>query len=721
MFKEFEPRAREILAKMTLKEKIGQLNQAVMPCEDEASKEAFRERLRRGEIGSVILSTSATAGNDEQKAVVAEMLNDLQRTSVEEGPSGIPLLFGRDVIHGHHTVMPIPLAGAASFNTEVCEKAYRLVAEDATSEGTNWTFSPMMDICRDPRWGRIIEGFGEDPYLAGQMAAATVRGFQGDDLTSPDSLLACAKHFLGYGFSEGGCDYHRTEISDYTVQNVVLAPFREAVKAGVGTVMSSFNDVSGEPVTSSRRYLTDILRGQLGFEGFVISDWYSVQQLIRQGIAEEYEDCAHHALNAGLDMDMADEHYSRFLEKALEEGKVSLETIDTSVLRVLCVKLAKGLFENPYAIPKKVDRAEHVRMAEEFAAESMVLVKNNGVLPFPKKTTVALTGPYTFERRGLQGGWALDGYLGYSTPNMEEAMREIVEREGGGTVMCTGGRMNDDSNYLFANSDHIVLALGESYEDTGEARSLSDISLTPAQIEMARKAKMSGKKTVGVIFCGRPVALEEIEPYLDAILIAWHSGTRAAHAAVRTVFGDYTPSGKAPVTFVRRTGHIPLYYNVTCSGREVNGYYCERPASCYTDSPGSPLYPFGYGLSYTAFDYSAPTAERTSLSMAELLAGEKFRFAVKVKNTGERAGKEVVQLYIRDVKASMMRPLRELKAFRKEKLAPGEEKEIAFEIGYDSLGFYMPDGTYTVEPGAFEIYIGDKSTTNNRIDVKVLK
>ncbi len=720
MFKEFEARAREILAKMTVREKIGQLNQAVMPCEDEASQNRFMERLRRGEIGSVILSTSATAGNDEQKAVVVEMLNEFQRVCVEESNCGIPLLFGRDVIHGHHTVLPIPLASACSFDPELCREAYRTVALDATSEGTNWTFSPMMDICRDPRWGRIIEGYGEDPYLAGQMAAATVKGFQGDDLSDPDSMVACAKHFLGYGFSEGGRDYHRTEISDYTVQNVVLAPFREAVKAGVGTVMSSFNDISGVPVTSSKKYLTDILRGQLGFEGFVISDWYSVQQLIRQGIAEDLDDCAHLALNAGLDMDMADEIYFRFLEKALNEGKVSMETIDTAVLRVLCIKLAKGLFNNPYATPKKVDRDEFVKIAERFAAESMVLVKNeNGALPFPKKTSVALTGPYTFERRGLQGGWALDGYLGASIPNMAEAMNEIVVGEGDGRVMCTGGRMNDDSNYIFSHSNHIVLALGESYEDTGEARSLSDISLPKAQIELARKAKMSGCKTVGIIFCGRPVALEEIEPYLDAILIAWHGGTRAAHAAVRTVFGDYTPSGKAAVTFVRRTGHIPLYYNTTCSGREVNGYYGEGASNCYTDCPASPLYPFGYGLSYTTFEYSEPSADKTEVSLADLRAGEKLCFSVKVKNTGERAGKETVQLYIRDLKASMMRPLRELKAFKKEEIAPGEEREFSFEIGYESLGFYLPDGTYTVEPGAFEIYLGDRSTTTNKVDIIV--
>lgn len=720
MFKEFETQAREILAKMSLKEKIGQLNQAVMPCEDEASKEAFRERLRKGEIGSVILSLSATAGNDEQKAVVVEMLNDLQRTSVEDGPHGIPLLFGRDVIHGHHTVLPIPLASAASFDPELIREAYRTVAEDARSEGTNWTFSPMMDICRDPRWGRIIEGYGEDPYLAGQMAAATVKGFQGDDISDPDSMLACAKHYLGYGFSEGGRDYYRAEISDYTLQNVVLAPFREAVKAGVGTVMSSFNDISGEPVTSSKKYLTDILRGQLGFEGFVISDWYSVQQLIRQGIAEEYEDCAHHAINAGLDMDMADEHYSRFLEKAVNEGKVSLETVDTAVLRVLQIKLAMGLFEKPYAVPKKVDRKKHIEIAEKLAAESMILLKNDkNVLPFPKKTSVALIGPYTYERRGLHGSWALDGYLGASTPSMAEAMDDVVVKEGNGRVMRTDGALNDDSNYLFSHSNHIVLALGESHADTGEARSVSDISLSPQQVELCKKARLSGLPTVGVVFCGRPVCLTEVEPYLDAILIAWHGGTRTAHAAVRTVFGDYTPCGRAPVTFLRKTGHIPMYYNVTSSGREVNGYYGEGASNCYTDYPGSPLYPFGYGLSYTSFEYSAPVCNKAEIALDSLLAGEKLTVSVKVKNVGEGAGKEVAQLYIRDPKASMMRPIRELKAFKKEEIFAGEEKDISFEIGAESLGFYKPDGTYVVEKGAFEIYVGPCSTKTQMIEIKV--
>lgn len=589
MYREYDERAKKILAGMTLKEKVGQLNQAVLPGDDQI--EAYKEMIRRGEIGSIILTLSATAGNEDQKAIVVEHLNSLQRTAMEESRCKIPMIYGRDVIHGHHTVYPIPLASAASFDPELVRECYHLIAEDATSESTHWTFSPMLDVCRDPRWGRIIEGPGEDPYLASRMAEAYVKGFQGDDLTAPDSMVACAKHYVGYGFSEGGRDYHRTEISDYTLYNNVLPPFRAAVEAGAATVMSSFNDINGEPVTSSKKYLTDILRGNLGFEGFVISDWFSINQLKRQGLAETDPDCTRLSINAGLDMDMADSHYIRELEELVLSGEVSMETLDTAVLRVLRVKLAAGLFDTPYVQTRRIDREHHVAMAEKLAAESMVLLKNDGTLPLKKDQTIAVGGPFMDDRRVLHGSWALDGYLGASTPTVREALNEVVG-QGGGTVFAQNYGLHDDSTYCFAQGDVILLCLGESHTVTGEARSRSDISLTPDQVELCRKARATGKKTVGLVFCGRPMALECVEPYLDAILVAWHGGTRCAHAAIRTVFGDYNPSGKAPVTFVRRTGHIPLYYNVTSSGREVDGYYGERPSHCYTDCPASPLYDF---------------------------------------------------------------------------------------------------------------------------------
>ena len=703
MFKEFDIRAKAILADMTLEEKIGQLNQSVLPGEDQI--EAYKERIRRGEIGSIILTNSATAGNDDQKAIVVEHLNSLQKTALEESRAKIPMIYGRDVIHGHHTVYPIPLASAASFDPELVRECYRCVAEDATSESTHWTFSPMVDLCRDPRWGRIIDGSGEDPYLASRMAEAYDKGFQGDDLSAHDSLVACAKHYCGYGFSEGGRDYYRTEISDYTLYNYVLPPFRAAIEAGAGTVMSSFNDINGEPVTSSKKYLTDVLRGNLGFEGFVISDWFSVDQLKRQGLAESNPDCTRLSINAGLDMDMADEHYIKELRDLVLSGEVSMETLDEAVLRVLRVKLAAGLFDDPYMEPKKIDREHHKALAEKLAAESMVLMKNDGVLPLSKKQNITVACPFIDDRRLLHGSWALDGFLGHYTPSLREALDEVVG-QGGGRVLACDLSIHDNTTYCFAQGDTILLLLGESHTVTGEARSRSDISLSPEQVALCKKARATGKKTVGVIFCGRPLALECVEPYLDAILIAWHGGTRCAHAAIKTVFGDYNPSGRAPVTFVRRTGHIPLYYNVTSSGRPVDGYYGEHPDYCYTDCPASPLYPFGYGLSYTEFEYSEPKAATQELSLDEIMGGKAFEFSVKIKNTGEREGKETAQIYIRDPKASYMRPLRELKGFEKISLEAGEEKEVTFRLSKKELGFYLPDGNYTVEKGAFEIYIG---------------
>ena len=714
MFKKYDIRAKAILADMTLEEKIGQLNQSVLPGEDRL--EEYKDKIRRGEIGSIILTTSATAGNDEQKAIIVDHLNALQKTAMEESRSKIPMIYGRDVIHGHHTVYPIPLASAASFDPELVRECYRCVAEDATSESTHWTFSPMLDLCRDPRWGRIIEGAGEDPYLASRMAEAYVKGFQGDDLSAPDSMVACAKHYVGYGFSEGGRDYHRTEISDYTLYNYVLPPFRAAIEAGAGTVMSSFNDINGEPVTSSKKYLTDILRGNLGFEGFVISDWFSVSQLKRQGLADSVADCTRLSINAGLDMDMADEHYINTLRDLVLSGEVSMETLDEAVLRVLRVKLAAGLFDTPYVEAKKIDRKHHVDLAEKLAAESMVLVKNEGVLPLAKDQTIVVSSPFMDERRMLHGSWALDGYLGASTPSLREALNEVVG-QGGGRVYCCDYGIHDNSTYWLAQADTVLLLIGESHTVTGEARCRSDISLTPDQVELCRKAKATGKKTVGVVFCGRPLALECVEPYLDAILIAWHGGTRAAHAAIKTVFGDYNPSGKTPVTFVRRTGHIPLYYNVTSSGRPVDGYYGEHPEFCYTDCEASPLYPFGYGLSYTTFEYSDYSCKKHELTMDELVNGDSFEFSVKVKNTGERAGKEIAQIYIRDPKASYMRPLRELKGFEKISLEAGEEKEVTFRLSKKELGFYLPDGNYTVEKGAYEIYIGKDCLAEKTFEV----
>lgn len=718
MYKELDIKIDKILNSLTLKEKIGQLTQVTEPTPD--TLETLKERIRNGEIGSVILAATSTAGNDEQQAVMVEMLNELQRCAMEESKSGIPLIFGRDVIHGHHTVYPIPLASACSFNPELVTDSYRCIAKEAANDGVQWTFAPMLDICHDPRWGRIIEGPGEDPFVGAALAKATVKGFQGDNLAAPDSLAACSKHYLGYGYSEGGRDYFRTEISDYTLYNNVLPPFQAAVDAGVATVMSSFNDINGQPVTSSHKYLTDILRGHLGFEGFVISDWGVVRQLKKQGVAKDDADCAKQAILAGLDMDMVDEFYFRELENLVLSGEVPEEVIDTSVRRILRIKLAKGLFEHPYCVRHTVYTTDHLQLAEQLAAESMVLLKNDKqVLPLKKSAKVALAGPILHERRVLHGNWSLDGDVDI-TPTFFEAMTE-VSKEGNGTINANDNPVTlNNSTRIFRDSDVVVLALGESHLVSGEARCMADISLSPEQVLLAKEARLSGKKVVGVIFCGRPVALANIEPYLDAILCAWHGGTRCTHAAAKLLYGDYIPSGKTVTTFLRSSGQVPLYYNATSSCRVANGYYGENLFPNYIDMPGSPLYPFGYGLSYTDFTISPIKANTLTLPLEKLLAGESFTFTMKVKNTGNYDGKEVVQLYIHDLVASLMRPLRELKAFEKVEVKKGTTEKVTFSIGAASLGFYNNEGVYTVEKGEFDIYIGDNCLTENKIRIEIV-
>lgn len=708
MYKEFDKQVDELLSKMTLTEKVGQLSQVMGPLSS-ADVEKLKKEIRAGKVGSIIMASTWTAGNDQQDPIDVDLYNELQRVAVEESPNRIPMIFGKDVIHGHRTVYPVPLASAASFNPELVEKCYRNIAKEATKESVHWTFSPMLDLCRDPRWGRIIEGPGEDPYVGAKMAEAVVKGFQGDDLKDKNSLVACAKHYIGYGASEGGRDYHRTEISDYSLYNYYLPTFRAAVKAGIGTVMSSFNDINGQPVTSSSKYLTEILRGRLGFEGFVISDWEAVLQLKKQGVAESLSECAELALNAGLDMDMKDRCYVENLEKLIEDGKVSLETLNESVKRVLRIKLAIGLFENPYCEKCEIDRTEHLRDAKELAEESMVLLKNEGVLPLKKTDKIFLAGPFAKERRSLLGSWTLDGRASETT-NFLEAMQN-------NTAVVFGE--DDNFDLLPTDTDVIVLALGEDYSRTGENRCVADISLERKQVDLIKKAKATGKKTVGVIFCGRPIAIQEVADNLDAVLYAWHCGSETANAACNILLGGVNPSGKTTVTFPRKPTHIPLYYNVTSSGRASNCYYGEGLRVCYIDGPADPYYPFGYGLSYTSFEYSAPKADNGTLTLEQIKGGATFKLTAEVKNTGELDGKETVQLYIHDKKASVMRPLRELKAYKKVLIKSGETAKIEFELGFDDLGFYLENGDYTVEAGEFDVYIGENCLTENKAAIAI--
>ena len=718
MQNDLELRIDEIISRMTLKEKIGQLVQLSAPVDD-AGKERLKNRIRNGSVGSVILAFSSTAGNDAQRDTEVEVYNELQRVAVEESRMGIPVIFGRDVIHGHRTVMPIPLASAGSFNPELVEECYACVAKEAANDGVQWAFSPMVDVCHDPRWGRIIEGPGEDPYLASVMSRAIVKGFQGEDYSQKDRIAACVKHYLGYGASEGGRDYHRTELSDYTLYNLILPPFRAAVDAGVATVMSSFNDINGQPVTSSKKYLTDILRGHLGFNGFVVSDWAALANLRKQGVAETEAQCAAMALRAGLDMDMVDEYYANTLAMLVGSGEVPEALVDNAVRNVLRVKLSKGLFENPYTQKCEYDRTVHLHKAYDLAAESMVLLKNdNQILPLAKTARIALAGPLKQERRALLGSWVLDGKE-EETQHFYEALQNALAGSEGAVICNTEDMTDDAAEKVFAQSDVIVLALGESHLVSGERHSLADIALTEHQVSLARRAHNTGKPVIGVVFCGRPLALQVVEPYLDAILCAWHCGSETAAVVTDILLGNIVPNGKTAVTFVKTTGHIPLYYNVTSGALANNGYYDQHPEDCYLDIPAKPMYPFGYGLSYTHFAFSPICCKKTEMTLDELRAGECFSFAMMLNNTGSYDGKETVQMYIRDKVASVMRPMRELKAFQKVFLAAGDQCEIRFAVGYDQLGFYMDNGEYVVEPGAFEIYIGDSCLTDNRITIQI--
>lgn len=696
---DIESRIDSLLSQMSLSEKLGQLNQLGTPVERDV--DAFREKIRKGEIGSVLMAVSATAGNDAQGAIDVSFYDELQRIAVEESAHGIPLLFGRDVIHGHHTVYPIPLALAASFHNELIEKCYRNIAAEAANDAIHWSFTPMLDVSRDPRWGRCVEGPGEDPYVGEQLARSVVRGLQGDDLSAPESILACAKHYIGYGASEGGRDYHHTEITDNSLRNYYLKAFRAAVDSGVLTVMNSFNEIGGQPTVSSRYLLTDVLRDELGFNGFVVADYNSVIQQIAEGTAADEKDAAEQAINAGVDMDMVDECYIRSLEESVADGSVSMQTVDEAVRRILRIKFMAGLFENPYSKRNVIDRQANDRDAEAMAAESIVLLKNrNGILPLRKNARIALMGPMAEEKTTMLGSWALDGRA-EDVVSVAEGLRAKLN---GGKVYHKETCLTDEQLMNVRFADATVVVIGESRAVTGEYNSVASIEVRAEHLDLVRRAKRAGKPVIAVLCYGRPVALEELEPYCDAILYAWHLGTQAGNAIADVLFGDVNPSGKLPMTLPRVTGQIPLYYNAPASTHEVNGYYGQGRS--YHDCACTPMYPFGYGLSYTEFAFENLCVSKTEIPLENLLAGEKIRVTVKVGNIGKADGKETVQLYIRDKVATFARSLRELKGYKKVAIECGKSETVTFEIGIDELSYYRGKERI-VEKGVFEIYVGN--------------
>ncbi|MBA5651533.1 beta-glucosidase BglX [Bacteroides fragilis] len=715
----------QLMKKMTLEEKIGQLNLPVTGeiTTGQAKSSDVAKRIRNGEVGGLF----------NLKGV--ERIREVQRQAVEESRLGIPLLFGMDVIHGYETIFPIPLGLSCTWDMKAIEESARIAAVEASADGISWTFSPMVDVSRDPRWGRVSEGNGEDPFLGAAIARAMIRGYQGKDMSRNDEIMACVKHFALYGASEAGRDYNTVDMSRQRMFNEYMLPYQAAVEAGVGSVMASFNEVDGVPATGSKWLMTDVLRKQWGFDGFVVTDYTGINEMIDHGMGDQ-QTVAALALNAGVDMDMVSDAFSGTLKKSVEEGKVSAATIDAACRRILEAKYKLGLFDDPYKYcdvnrPKKqIFTKEHRAIARKTASESFVLLKNEGVLPLSKKGTIAVVGPLANTRSNMPGTWSVAAVLD-NAPSLVEGLREVVG-DRAKVVTAKGSNLIGDADYekratmfgrelhrdnrtdrelldealkVAAGADVIVAALGESSEMSGESSSRTNLEMPDVQRALLQELLKTGKPVVLVLFTGRPLVLTWEEEHVPAILNVWFGGSEAAYAISDVLFGDVNPSGKLTATFPQNVGQIPLFYNHKNTGRPLQeGRWFEKFRSNYLDVSNEPLYPFGYGLSYTTFAYSD-----IHLSSTEMSADGKLTATVTVTNTGSRDGAEVVQLYIRDLVGSVTRPVKELKGFEKIFLKAGESRKVSFSITPELLKFYNYDLQFVCEPGDFDVMIGGNS------------
>jgi len=693
-------RAGELLEQMTLEEKIGQLNLRSSKWESTGPVEGkgYVEEVRAGACGGIF------------NLPKVEYAREMQRIAVEESPRGIPLLFGYDVIHGYKTIFPIPLGLASSWDMDAVERSTRIAAVEAASSGINWTFAPMVDIARDPRWGRIAEGAGEDTYLGCEVAKANVRGFQGNELSDPFTVAACMKHFAAYGAAQAGRDYHTVDISERVLLDTYLPPFKAALDAGCASVMTAFNELDGVPCTGNDFLLNTILRGEWGFDGVVVTDYTSIDEMVDHGTAADEADAAAQALRAGVDLDMMSSAYVENLEALLAEGRITMAQIDRSVLNVLRLKEKLGLLDDPYRYCSEQREKEmhyapaHLQASYEIAGKSMVLLKNDGVLPLNKGRRIAVIGPLAIAKNDLLGTWKARGD--------GEMATSILDAFGSNSVLYAKGCdvvSNDVSGFAEAvavakQSDVVVMVLGEGAWQSGEAASRTDIGLPGVQTELLKAVKESGKPIVLVLLNGRPLALEEEDALANAILEAWHPGTEGGRAVVDILLGKINPSGKLPVTFPRSLGQVPIHYNMKNTGRPITPEKPIKFQSKYLDSPNDPLYPFGFGLSYTTFEYSDISLDRAGISGNETLTA-----SVMVSNKGRRAGEEVVQLYIRDLVGNVTRPVKELKGFRKILLQPGENQTVEFTVGEKELTFLRRDMTWGTEAGEFELFIGSDS------------
>lgn len=726
-----------LMKKMTLDEKIGQLN---LPgsgdiVTGQAGNSDIAKKIREGKVGGLF----------NIKGV--EKIRAVQKLAVEESRLKIPLLFGMDVIHGYQTVFPIPLGLSCCWDMKLVEKSARIAAQEASADGICWTFSPMVDIARDPRWGRIAEGAGEDPYLGSQISKAMVLGYQGNDLSKNNTIMACVKHYALYGAAEAGRDYNTTDMSHLRMFNEYLSPYKAASDAGAGSVMASFNEVDGIPATANKFLLTDVLRKQWGFNGFIVTDYTGINEMVDHGIGD-LQTVSAKALMAGIDMDMVGEGFLTTLKKSLQQGKVTQLQIDFACRKILEAKFKLGLFDDPYRYcdeqrsKTEIFTAANRKVAREIAAQTFVLLKNNNnILPLKKSGTIALIGPLADNKENMPGTWSVAA--DFSTPvSVMEGLKNVA---GPGVKILYAKGSNLDSDSLFeeragmfgksfkrdsrpaqqiideavavANQgDVIVAALGESAEMTGESSSRSSIEIPSVQQDLLKALVKTGKPLVLVLFTGRPLALKWENENVPAILNVWFGGSEAGSAIADVLFGDVNPSGKLSTTFPQNIGQVPLYYNHKNTGRPLDeGKWFAKFRSNYLDVSNDPVYPFGYGLSYTNFSYSDVKLSRASLKGTQSLTA-----SVNVTNTGSKDGKETVELYIRDVVGSITRPVKELKGFQKIDLKVGESKNVSFTISVNDLKFYNSDLKYVAEPGDFKVFIGGNSRDVKEANFKLL-
>ena len=717
---EIENKVEALLQKMTMEEKLGQMNQ-LSPWDFEE----LAARVRKGEVGSIL------------NVVNPEEINKIQKIAVEESRLGIPLIVSRDVIHGYKTIFPIPLGQAATFNPEVVKEGARVAAIEASADGIRWTFAPMIDVARDPRWGRIAESCGEDPYLNAVMGTAMIKGYQGDSLNDPTAIAACAKHFVAYGAAEGGRDYNSTFIPERVLRNVYLPPFKAAADAGCATFMTSFNDNDGVPSTANSFVLKDVLRKEWKYDGMVVTDWASALEMVNHGFCTDGKDAAEKSVNAGVDMEMVSETFIQNLKQSIAENKVSMETIDNAVRNILRLKFRLGLFDNPYVVtPQTVKYAEkHLQTAKTAAEQSVILLKNeNQTLPFTDKIkTLAIIGPMADAPYEQMGTWVFDG----EKEHTQTPLAAIKEMYGNKVkvIFEKGLEYSRDKNTAgiaravsaARQADAVVVFVGEESILSGEAHSLANLNLQGAQSQLIKELAATGKPVVTVVMAGRQLVIADEVMASDAMLYSFHPGTMGGPAIADILFGKVNPSGKTPVTFPRMSGQVPIYYAQHKTGRPANptemlideipveaGQTSVGCRSFYLDAGNSPLFPFGYGLSYTTFEYS-----NLSLASDKLTAQDTLSISFTLKNTGKYDGTEVVQLYVQDKVGSVTRPVKELKRFQRVTLKAGESTQVSLNLPVSELAFWGYDMNYTVEPGDFTLWVGTNSAEGLTKDFSV--